>query len=185
MSPCKNLPRSARRVRDERVREHREHESREILFSLCYKAPSLMELPRATKQSPCTQGCHCEERSDEAIPNSLGDCFPHASLRHAPLHHASLVASVASMACETRATLVMTDFESVCNKANKMRKLRPLQKPTTEYTEHAERVKFMSKRIFLRFCAYKENFYNTILDKIIFSFCDLRGLCGEKITFLQ
>ncbi len=38
--------------------------------------------------------------------------------------------------------------------------MSPLQKLTTEHTEYMK-------------------------DKIIFSLCDLRGLCGVKITFLR
>jgi hypothetical protein len=63
-----------------------------------------------------------------------------------------------------------------------------MQKLTTEHTEHTECVRFMNKRI--NFChrAHVRKIFTTLFltkDKIIFSLCDLRGLCGEKITFLQ
>jgi hypothetical protein len=68
--------------------------------------------------------------------------------------------------------------------------MSPLQKLTTEHTEYTERVRFMNKRI--NFChqarvSVRKIFTTLFLtkDKIIFSLCDLRGLCGEKITFLQ
>jgi len=63
--------------------------------------------------------------------------------------------------------------------------LSPLQKLTTEYTEHAERLRFVNN--FWPLGACKKNFTTlcSMKDKIIFSLCDLRGLCGEKITFLQ
>ncbi len=48
-----------------------------------------------------------------------------------------------------------------------------MQKLTMEYTEHAKRVKFMSKRIIFCHSAH------------LSSLCDLRGLCGEKIAFWQ
>ncbi len=63
-----------------------------------------------------------------------------------------------------------------------------LQKLTTEHTEYTERVRFMNKRIILGHWAYGRNMFTTLRsmkDKIIFSLCDLRGLCGGKITFLQ
>ncbi len=64
--------------------------------------------------------------------------------------------------------------------------MSPLQKLTTEHTEHAERLRCMNNKdnfwplgackIFTTLCSMKDN--------IIVSLCDLRGLCGEKITFL-
>jgi len=63
--------------------------------------------------------------------------------------------------------------------------LSSLQKLTTEHTEHAERLRFVNN--FWPLGACKKNFTTlcSMKDKIIFSLCDLRGLCGEKITFLQ
>jgi len=59
-----------------------------------------------------------------------------------------------------------------------------LQKFTTE---HTERVRFMNKRIIFGHRAHVRKFFTALFflmkDKIIFSLCDLRGLCGEKITF--
>jgi len=63
-----------------------------------------------------------------------------------------------------------------------------LQKLTTEHTEYTERVRFMNKRIIFGHWAHARKMFTTLFsmkDKIIFSLCDLRGLCGEKITFLQ
>jgi hypothetical protein len=61
-----------------------------------------------------------------------------------------------------------------------------LQKLTTEHTEYTERVRFMNKRIIFGHQAHVTKIFTTLFlmkDKIIFSFCDLGGLCGEKITF--
>jgi hypothetical protein len=60
-----------------------------------------------------------------------------------------------------------------------------LQKFTTE---HIERVKFMNKRIIFGHRAHVRKFFTALFlmkDKIIFILCDLRGLCGEKITFFM
>jgi len=66
--------------------------------------------------------------------------------------------------------------------------MSPLQKITTEHTEYTERARFMNKRIIFFQQAHVRKIFITLFlmkDKIIFSLCDLRGLCGEKITFLQ
>ena len=67
--------------------------------------------------------------------------------------------------------------------------MSPPQKLTTEHTEHTERVRFMNKRIiFGHWVHVRKNFFTTLCsmkDNIIFSLCDLRGLCGGKITFLR
>jgi hypothetical protein len=66
--------------------------------------------------------------------------------------------------------------------------MSPLQKLTAEHTEHAERGRFMNKRIIFGHWVHVRKNFTTLFsmkDKIIFSLCDLRGLCGEKITFLQ
>ncbi len=69
--------------------------------------------------------------------------------------------------------------------------LSALQKLTTEhteYTEYTERIRFMNKRIIFDHWAHGRKMFTTLRsmkDKIIFSLCDLRGLCGGKITFLQ
>jgi hypothetical protein len=68
------------------------------------------------------------------------------------------------------------------------KRMNLLQKPIMEHIGRAERARFMSKRvIFQPFKAYKKNFLRSILteDKSIFSLCDLCGLCGETIAFLQ
>jgi len=67
-------------------------------------------------------------------------------------------------------------------------RMSPLQKLTTEHTEYTERVRFMNKRIIFCHQVHVRKIFTTLFlmkDKIIFSFCDLRGLCGEKITFLH
>jgi hypothetical protein len=66
--------------------------------------------------------------------------------------------------------------------------MSPLQKLTTEHTEHTERLGFMNgKGNFWPLGACKKNFTTlcSMKDNIIVSLCDLRGLCGEKITFWQ
>jgi|GEM_PF-897530 len=66
--------------------------------------------------------------------------------------------------------------------------MSPLQKLTTEHTERTERVRFMNKRIIFWRLAHVIKIFTVLFlmkYKIIFSLCDLRGLCGEKITFLQ
>ena len=66
--------------------------------------------------------------------------------------------------------------------------MSPLQKLTTESTEHTERVRFMNKRIIFGHLVYVKIFTSIFFlmkDKIIFSLCDLCGLWGEKMTFLQ
>jgi len=69
---------------------------------------------------------------------------------------------------------------------NSLTILSPLQKLTTEHTEHAERLRFMNKRIiFGHWVHVRKNSQPSMKDKIIFSLYDLRGLCGEKITFFQ
>jgi hypothetical protein len=63
-----------------------------------------------------------------------------------------------------------------------------LQKLTTEHTEYTERVRFMNKRIIFGHQAHVRKIFTALFstkDKIIFSLYDLRGLCGEKIAFLQ
>ncbi len=63
-----------------------------------------------------------------------------------------------------------------------------LQKLIMEHIGRVERARFMSKRVFFQpFKAYKKNFYALFWaeDKSIFSLCDLCGLCGETIAFLQ
>ncbi len=64
--------------------------------------------------------------------------------------------------------------------------MSPLQKLTTEHTEYTERVRFMNKRIIFGHWVHgRKKFFTTLCsmkDKIIFSLCDLRGLCGGKIT---
>jgi hypothetical protein len=58
-----------------------------------------------------------------------------------------------------------------------------------EHTEHAERLRFMNNKdnFWLLGACKKKNFTTlcSMKAKIIFSFRDLRALCGEKITFLQ
>ena len=66
--------------------------------------------------------------------------------------------------------------------------LSALQKLTTEHTEYTERIRFMNKRIIFDHWAHGRKIFTTLCsmkDKIIFSLCDLRGLCGGKITVLQ
>jgi hypothetical protein len=66
--------------------------------------------------------------------------------------------------------------------------LSPLQKLTTEHTKYTERARFMNKSIIFCQWAYVRKIFTALFltkDKIIFSLRDLRGLCGEKITFLQ
>ncbi len=62
-------------------------------------------------------------------------------------------------------------------------------KITTEHTEDTECVRFMNKRIIFGYWVHcKKKFFTTLSsmkDNIIFSLCDLRDLCGGKITFLQ
>ncbi len=63
-----------------------------------------------------------------------------------------------------------------------------LQKLTMEHTEYTERVRLMNKRIIFGHWVHVRKSFTTLFsmkDKIIFSLCDLRGLCGGKITFLQ
>jgi hypothetical protein len=63
-----------------------------------------------------------------------------------------------------------------------------LQKLTTEHTEYTERARFMNKRIIFGHWVHGRKMFITLFsmkDKIIFSLCDLRGLCSGKITFLQ
>ncbi len=63
-----------------------------------------------------------------------------------------------------------------------------LQKLTTEHTAYTERVRLMNKRIIFGHWAHGRKMFTTLCsmnDNIIFSLCDLRGLCGGKITFLQ
>jgi hypothetical protein len=64
----------------------------------------------------------------------------------------------------------------------------PLQKLTTEHIEHTEHVSFMNKRIIFCHWAHAREIFTTLFllkDKIRFSLCNLRGLCGGKIGFLQ
>jgi hypothetical protein len=66
--------------------------------------------------------------------------------------------------------------------------LSPLQKLTTEHIEHTEHVSFMNKRIIFGHWAHVRKIFTTLFslkDKIRFSLCDLRGLCGGRISFLQ
>jgi hypothetical protein len=66
--------------------------------------------------------------------------------------------------------------------------MSPLQKLTTEHTEYTERVRFMNKRIIFGHQAHVRKIFTALFsteDKIFFSFCDLRSLCGKKIAFLQ
>jgi hypothetical protein len=79
----------------------------------------------------------------------------------------------------------LCDLRGLCGGKITLLLLSALQKLTTEHTEYTERVRVMNK--FWPLGAWKKNVHNpfSMKDKIIFSLCDLRGLCGGKITFLQ
>ena len=76
----------------------------------------------------------------------------------------------------------LCDLRGLCGGKITLLLLSALQKLTTEHTEYTERVRVMNK--FLAIGRMEEKCAQPHVQGKI-SLCDLRGLCGGKITFLQ